>query len=455
MNVATRESVDFLTPGRDPLTSHAGDERTPWLLSAYCLLITLLPNDIITTTFPANLATPARLCAAFLLFLAGVGFLASKKRYPDGIRLNPGALFIGVFVSLTLIYWGVGLLTRGSFTQELSKATAFSGSLIAAGIALYTMVRIDTDRKRSIVLACLLFGVCYSAFFGILQHTVKLNLQYWWIPPGFEQTGNNFLATNTAIRRGAIRAIGTFMNPLPFGTTVAMCVPLAIHFARFSNTRLRRVLGFIAALILLLAVPTSIARSSLIVLAVSLLFYALAMPLRRIVSIVVGILGVVLVISFASSNTLQALSDTIADSSDDPSVLVRFTQGELMLSIFERHPLFGLGLGSVTIADFGVVDNSTSFFLAEGGIVAAAAFGAVAVGGIFGINGSLRRAVTKKQRDLTYALGAMFLGLISAAPTFAVFGGDPTYSLLFLLFGFLWAGCTYPIKPGQPQFLSG
>lgn len=423
--------------------------RVPWLLCIFCLLLTVVPPDVTSGTFPNNLATPARLLAGLFCFLWIIGFIASKQGYLAEFRVNTGAALLGVFLSLELIIWGEGLLRPGSSAQELSRATAISGGVIGVGIALYAIAQLGTARKRSIVLACLLTGLTYSAVLGILQHTMRMNLEDMLVPPGFESSGISY--QGEAVRRGSVRAFGTFLNALPFGAACAMSVPLAMHFARYSSRRSGRVLATVAALILLIAVPTSISRSSLIVLVVAISFYAISLTLRRIAAVLIGVVGAFLLIALTSFNTLQSLSETITESADDPSVLVRYIQTDTMLAVFEQHPIFGLGLGAITVADFGPIDNWTVIVLAEGGILGGAAYAALSLGGVFGIIGSVRCSATKKDRDQAFAVGAMFLGYLAAAPTFAVLGYEPGYSIFFLIFGILWSGCSYSGRTTSPQ----
>jgi hypothetical protein len=424
-----------------PLSGASLDQRAPWLLCIFCLLLTLIPADVTSKAFAANLGTPARLVAGLFCFLLIVGFLAAQPRPLSAIRVNPGVVILGAYFSLMSIVWGKGLLLLGTQSQELSKQTAISKVIIGVGVGLYTIARVDTARKRSIVTGCLLAGITYSAVVGVLQHTARIDIAEMLTPPGFESP--LLSSQGETVRRGSVRAFGTFLNALPFGAICASAVPLAIHFARYSSKRSARVGAGVAALILLSAVPTSIARSSLIVLAVAMLFYAISLTLRRITQILIGLAGVYMLIALTSFATLQSLWDTIANSADDPSVLIRINQNEAMLNVFHQHPVFGIGVGSVTVADFGPIDNFLALSLAEGGITWIVAFAALSLGGVCGIAASLRRSVTGKDRDQTYALGAMFLGLLVACPTFATLSYEPYYSLFFLLFGMLWSGCSY------------
>lgn len=431
--------------------------RTPWLMCTYCLLLTVIPANLASPLFLNSISTPARLLAGLFIFLAILSFLHTKD-VSDNVQLNPGILVLCFYLSLLLIVWGLGLLATGSQAQEFFKKSAISIAIVGVGIGIYAVIRLTTARDRSVVLGCLLAGITYSAFVGILQHTAKINLADMTSVPGFPVIPGS--AQKEAIRYGSIRAYGTFLQPLPFGTLCAASVPLAIHFARYASRRWVRALSGLAALTLLAAVPTSIARSSLIVLAVAMGFYAATLPFRRIATALIALAFTYVLIAITSPSTLQALSDTIVNSSDDPSLLIRLDQLDAMAATFREHPLSGIGLGAVTAVDFGPVDSYLALSAAEGGILWIAAFATLSLGGIFGIAATGRRSPTTASRDQNLAVGAMFLGLLASTPSFASLSYDPIYSIFFLLFGILWSSCSYPMRapiaerPDQKAVLS-
>jgi O-antigen ligase len=415
-------------------------------MSLFSLLLIVIPSNISSKAFFSNMGTPARFAGVLLLFLSVVGFLAStRKRSTENCeaRVNPGVVILVFYLSLMFIVWGAGFFIAGTQVAELSKATSISGIIIGVGVGIYSTTRIDTSRKRSIVLASLLLGVTYSAVVGILQHTEVANLAETLKPPSYEIIPHYGAAAEVAERAGSIRAYGTLIYALPFGAVCASAVPLAVHFASYSSTGLRRAFAGVAALILLVAVPTSIGRSSLIALGVALSFYAISLKLRRLATLLIILVTSYLLFAITRLSTFQSLADTIANSSQDPSVLIRVVQIDTMMAIFRQHPVSGVGLGSVTVAEFGPVDNYWAIALAEGGTIGFVAFSALCLGGVFGIAAAIRRSTTDRDRDQNYAVGAMFLALLAVSPTFDSLAYDSIFFITFLVFGILWSGTYY------------
>jgi len=112
-----------------------------------------------------------------------------------------------------------------------------------------------------------------------------------------------------------------------------------------------------------------------------------------------------------------------------------------MVDTFRAHPISGVGLGAVTIEDYGVVDNQWLTVMAEGGILGLAALTALAAGGVFGITAALRRTTASRDRDQVYAMAAAFLAILVNSTTFKLFGFEQTLLLFFMLFALLWTNC--------------
>ena len=452
MTLDLKEHPDFLDRGarhRNP--SSLEIDRPPWSLVLFCVLLFAIPPNLVLQGFFLNISTPARLIATFLLASLVVDFihLPQYRRTGATVSLNLGIVLLLFYLSLMFIIWGLGLLSVGTPTQELVKPTAISSVIIVVGIGMRVITNASTQRNRSLVLGFLLLGVTYSAIVGLLQHTLQIDYSELLKPSGFEMAPGIRQKTE-AMRLGVLRATGTQLDYLPFGATCASAVPIAIHFVRYSTSPYRRLLSGVSLAILLAAVPASVSRSSLIALAISVGFYMAFLTLRRIATILSAFLGIFVLFLLVKGDTLQALWDTIINSSDDPSVLVRFTQIETMINVFHQHPIAGLGLGAITPTDFGPVDNYLVLSLAEGGILAIVAFSALAVGGIFGIATAIRRSGSDEERDQKRAVGAAFLGLLSTTPTFAALSFDPQLSLFFLMFGMIWSGCSLTVARPNP-----
>jgi polysaccharide biosynthesis protein PslJ len=415
-------------------------ERTPWLLALFCLVFTTLPSYLVSPALFSSIASPARVIAVGFFFLTALGFVLLRRATP--LSVNPGVILIVVYLLILIAVWGIGLSHLGTAFQEANKRNAIFASLAPVGIALYTLHRVETIKHRSLILGCLIIGVTYSGVVGLVQHTTQINLADLLQPPGLYKRETVGQISKLYERAGATRGYGTFVHPIPFAVSCASVVPLALHFARYATSRNIQVLATIATGILLLAVPAAVARSGLIALAVALLVYARTFTLRQLGTAVVVFALVSVAYVVAAPTTAHALFQTIVNSGDDPSVLERVLQYARIGNIFNEHPFFGTGLGSITLADYGPIDNQWLVVMAEGGILGFVALAVLVIGGIFGITAALRRTTTTRERDQVHAMAATFLAILVTSTTFHLLGFDQTMFLFFLLFALLWSNCT-------------
>lgn len=411
----------------------------PWLLSSFCLLLLVIPSYYRSPLLPFNLSTPARLVGAALLLSVFLEFLFPRHRIPGAVRVNVGILHLTVYLAVLFIIWGLGFRIVGTPSQELSKATSISGSLLATGVGISAVIQLGSGRKRAIVLGSLLVGLAYSSLVGVAQHIAQVNLEGLLKPPGFEAGLDAYQGLPE--RGGLVRAFGSVGSYLVLGALSAAAVPLAIHFTRYSSNRARRLSAGFAALVLLASIPMTLSRSALISLAVSLAFYFALSRIRLIfwVATTVSAVGLVMVLTYPQ--TIQVLSDTISNSAQDYSILARVRQIEAMRAIIVEHPVSGLGLGAITLSDYGPIDNYLFFALAEGGIVWAIGFATLVIGAVIAIALAIRFSATPVDRDRILAVGAMLAGLLAVSPNFATLSYDPIFFIFFLLIGILWAAC--------------
>jgi O-antigen ligase len=254
-------------------------------------------------------------------------------------------------------------------------------------------------------------------------------------------TANGSLAISIGERFGAKRAIGTAAHAIEFTVLAAVLAPLAIHFARYATHRYTRVFARLASVISLLAVPVGVSRSGIIALAAALFIYMWNVKLRSLaVAFVAG--AAIFLASFAiAPNIGQALWKTIANSSEDSSVLSRVAATAKVSQTFHDNPVFGLGIGGAIPSIYGFLDNQWMQAIVQGGLLGLLAMLVVAGAAAFGFASGLRRASDACQRDECYAMGAMLMGILASSFTFDLFGFPQIAMMYFLLLGLMWS-CT-------------
>jgi O-antigen ligase len=410
-------------------------ERTPWLLAFLCIWIPILPWTAVPAGPLKSNGSPAKLIALVFFALIVLGFIMIHRTAK--IRaVRPGVVLILLYFFLQLLVYGVGI-TR--IRSELADATATRYVIVLlanTGVALYAMTRVETTRQRSIVLGCLAIGLTFACAVGLLQSTAGVDLRFMFKPPGFVE---NTEFVGFADRGGAKRVVGTSQHAIEFSVLAAVTVPLTIHFARFAGNRRVRVLAILACGLALAAMPAAIARTGVVALAAALLVYMWSFTVRRLASGVLTASVAVTGYLMTSPTTANALWQTIVTSEEDPSVLERTADYAVVSETFRAHPVFGLGLGGNPWEEYGFLDNEWLQAIVQGGSVGVVAMMVLTGGIIFGLSAGLRRVTSPRERDQTYMLASMLVGIMVSSFTFDLFTYQQATLIFFILFGLLWS----------------
>jgi len=418
-------------------------ERKPWLLAFLCFLIPALPSFVVLAGPLKSNGSPARMIAVLFLGLGVLGFFV-VRRTASHRTLNVGVVIVLVYFLLQLTVYGVSLSHLDIALVEASKNRVMIMIVAYTGIALYALTRVNTPRQRTIALGCLAVGLTFACLVGILQQA-DIDLRYLFQPPGFVI---NVDYLEFYERQGVKRAWGTSIHPLEFSVLAAVTVPLTIHFVRFGGSRQVRLFAALACGVALLALPTSVSRSGIVALSVALLLYIWNFRVRTIISTLFCAGAAIAVYIAAFPRIAHALWQTIIHSEQDESVLARTADYAVVGDTFRAHPIFGMGLGSSLPEVYGYLDNEWLQALVQGGLFGFTAMVVIALGGLFGISAALRAASTPRERDQAYALGAVFVGIMSSSFTMDLFSCQQASLILFMTFALLWAN----FKPKLPEF---
>lgn len=409
-------------------------ESVPWLAAATCFIVPVIPTISVLPGPLRGHGSPARILAYLCLVLVVVGFFKAKKKSARALP-NAGALIMLGFLFLQLLTFAMGMLEVGSSVVESSKTRTALVTLADAGIALYIIGSVHTFRQRSIVLGSLVSGLAFACAVGILQGLTPLDLRFAFVPPGFVE---NLEASGLAVRGATIRVLGTSDHAIEFAVVAAATVPLALHFARFAATPIRRQLSTIGCVLAFMSVPLAVSRTGVVTLIAAMVFYAFAMRLRFLGNAAVVGLAILLFYKIIYPGPLNSLISTITGSGSDDSILTRTEDYEAVQEQFKRDPLFGLGLGGYPPTEFRYLDNQWLQAVVQGGLVGLGAMMLLSLGGVAAINSGLRHSKTERDRDQTYALGAALIGVLASSFTFDLFTFQQATFIFFILFGLLW-----------------
>ncbi|WP_199179469.1 O-antigen ligase family protein [Mycolicibacterium goodii] len=429
------------------------EERRPWLLGILCIVMMILPSYVL---FPGPLksnGSPARMIAVVFFGLIVLGFLM-VRRTEKARRIQPGVLILVLYFFLWLTTYGVALLDFDPSPASAATDASMTRSLIAltanVGLGLYVVTRVRTPRQRDFVLGCLLCGMAFGCVVGLLQSAVSVDLRFLFQPPGFVVSTDTLSLVE---RAGVERALGTSEHAIEYSILTASALPLALYFARFANTRNRRILSAAVCGLAIVTVPTGVSRTGVIALGAALLILMFGHTVRQIaVGLVVGILAVGGYMT-AFPNITRALWETIVTSEKDPSVLGRTADYATVSETFRARPVFGLGLGASPPEVYGLLDNEWLQAVVQGGLVGVTAMIVLAGGGVFGIAAALRCASNSRERYQAYVLGAIIVAVLVSSFTFDLFGFQQATFLFFITFGLLWSG--YTVESPEPDRTRG
>ena len=384
--------------------------------------------------------------------------LFQEVTHPGEIHQSRGVI-IAVYFLLYLIVWGVGVAHTTSPLIDQNRTIQLFLNVEYCTVALYAIQRITSERQRRQLFAILTFGITVSAVMAIFEHWTTIDLRLMFEPPGFTSVGVNRGISAAVIdkdfydiRYGVKRSWGTSSHPIEFSVLVAGFLPIALHFARFSESSVARRLATLSTVILLFALPTGVSRSGMVALAAAFLVYAWSFSFRQWVGGLVLIAAIVGVQAMIAPDTMQALWKAI--TIQDESVTVRITRSTAIVESFRSSPIFGIGPAEVPkslqlhglngLVTSGAVDNEWFGTLASGGIIGITGLTVLMGGGIFGISAARRAATSRRDKDLALAAGGLVVALVATSSTFDMLGfGQATWTY-FLAFGALWSAYSIP-----------
>lgn len=430
--------------------------RTPWLLTSIVVILTVLPPYL--TVRGNSFTSPIRLILMALFGTVVIGFVFSRKS-TTAKTVNPGILFVVGYLVIELFLHAinstsylVAALTGGSAVSD--NVFEHLGTLLACGgIALYALLQITNEWQRSVILGGLAIGLAYMCIVGALQSYADIDLRLLLKLPGMYETtqlGRPAGSPNAPViaRFGTPRAYSTANHPGAFAVMAAMLVLLSVHFVRYAKSSWVKFLSFVAIPIGLVGILAAGSRVGILLLTAGFLVYMWSFALKDIVAtLLVGAAAISLaIVAFPESAQTLWTVITLGTAGQDPSVEARLDDYAAVAEVFQQHPVFGLGFGyNAPPASDGSLDNQWLLSLTQGGLTGVAALLVVVVAIIFGLATSLRYAVTPKDRNQRFVIGAILVGLIASTTTSDFFRDQQVVFLTFLLLGLLWSGIAVPI----------
>jgi O-antigen ligase len=332
------------------------------LLTCYVFLLMVIPSPL--TFAPLGGAGGpdtifgVLLLFAYLLTLAVPPLALARGRQP--IRFAAVLLTCAVLAS----YISSGRRTLPSLEQNgadrgVILMLGWLGIMLVAADGIPSMDRLKTLLRRIVL------GATAMAALAITQFFTGLNAaKYIQIPGLTAQTPFTDLLTRNQLNRPSATAI----DPIELAVVLAICLPIAVHQARFAPPGLRRRRWLQVALIGI-ALPMTVSRTAIIALVVSAVVMLSIWPKRdRRIAYVVGLFAVAGM--FVSVHgLLGTLSSLFTQVGSDTSSASRTGAFGSSMPFISQHPWFGRGFGTFLPSTYFFTDDQYLLSVIEIGVI--------------------------------------------------------------------------------------
>jgi hypothetical protein len=409
-----------------PRPTRRGIDATS-MLTVYLVLLLVVPSSL-TITALGSVGKPATLWALGLAVWWAASRLQRFVPAPAGaIALKFGIL---AFVAVVLLSYAAAML-RVLPSDEVSPADSGVIRIIGwAGVALVACDGINDPARFRLFLRRIAIGGTLMAILGLLQFVTKQSLLDWISIPGFSSDVSGLAGLDD--RAGFVRASGTAIHPLEYGTVLCIALPIAITLA--VDAQRFRVISWLPVLIIGAAGVLAVSRSALIGVAAGVIVLIPAWSRR--VRWVFGLAAIVFAvgIGIAVPGIVGTLRGLFLGIGGDASTVSRVDGFASATEFIGRFPILGKGFGTF-LPIYHILDDQYLLLAVEVGILGFAAFVWMLGAALVSVWRARRMLVQSVDRNLAQALMAStFAGAVLLA-FFDGFSFPMCAGMMFLAMG--------------------
>jgi len=417
--------------------------RVAFFIALLCLFI--WPRTFFISISGTGVS-PFTISAVFMLIFA-LYLLATNRSVQSRVTVSLQSGTVAAV--LTLLFWGWRFLSdifgvnSGTSLKADSLELFYFGSWFVIGMIMFTEEGSSKTLQRVLTITIIVASLV-ALFEAVTSQSILTALGADNVMAGDAYRTN--LATTITERDGAARLKSLFSHPIVFGSMMGALAPFAIH--RFIH---RSGAGLVTAIFLAISVVVSItlanARTSYVVVAVSMAAYAIlyTVNLKRFSGIMIGTLLIVAAPLYVPAAILQVNEISSGRNTDESrSTQARAAQTNMAISAASTRLISGYGTGmALDVAGiqpegrtFKTIDNYYLNMLVDYGYFGLAAFAALLVSYILLGVSAIHAASSPSDRSLLCVAVSAICGL--SASFFAVSIND-ALSWIFLLAGFIIA----------------
>jgi O-antigen ligase/polysaccharide polymerase Wzy-like membrane protein len=353
---------------------------------------------------------------------------------------KPIALFIfGLLASILANPTQVNLL-EGEVVKRLSYFASFL--IVLAMIICVTRTVDDVDKLLKVLVA----GGAVIAVASLYEARTGYNV--------FNQLGriipilNPIELPSASYRQGLVRAMGSSQHPIELGAVLVMLVPPGLYLAR--RTRQRR--WYLAAGFLALATLATVARTSILMLAVAFAVFLWLRPaeVKRLLPVLVPVFLAAQVAMPGSLGTIKQSffpeGGLLAEQESHPGWEGSGRLADLgpSLAQFARKPLFGQGFGTRIVDSTGQRHDKNSLILDDQWLGSLLEIGLAGTLGLLWIFWRairrMGRAAKEDRTDRGWALAALTASISAFGVGMVTFDAFSFVQVTFLFFILLALG---------------
>ncbi len=400
-------------------------------ICVYAAVLLLIPA---TQVLPGlrGIGTIAHIVAWLLLLWWIAEWLAYRQE-----PLDPVSKAMGAFFLVALVSYAVGMSMPLHDDQVRAADRGLITIVTGLGVALVTAQGVRTQRQLDTVFAVLVCLGGIVAVIALVQFATGFDIGSAIKVPLLNQTVSN--AGPSDIRFGFTRANATAAHPIELGVILAVLAPLGLHLTVLRG----RLWIAVPTAAMIVAIPTTLARSGFIALAIGLLCVMPAWTwLERLtVLAVMGALGLLAVVLRPGLG--EGIVDLFTQAGTDDSVLGRTSDYGAIGGYLNDSPLFGSGMGTFLPSRFIILDNQFLLTLIDMGIVGLLALFILVGTAVSTALGIYLDSTNFRLSRSAGALAASVIALVVSLSFFDALSFDMVTGVMWLLIGL--AGATWRI----------
>jgi O-antigen ligase len=401
------------------------------LLAPFLIFLFVIPSRLVLGPLGAA-GTPAALVGIgiFLLWVVTTMIPARHGTMPSPQPIRV-ALFIFAAAVVAAYISGMTRIDIGS--TEVNAADRYILSLMGwLGVALCAAEAVPTLERLDVLLRRMVLGATFLASVGIIEFVTGKDIAAYIKVPGLHASTQVVAVIS---RDEFNRPAGTAIHPIEFGVVLAMCFPLALHYA-FRKGPGRSRIAWISVLVIGIAMPMSVSRSAVVGLIVAALVLVPTWPRERKIQAAVMVPIFAVALRIAVPGLLGTIRNLFTSFSSDTSTTSRTGAFSAVGSMVMHAPLFGRGPGTFDPQTYRFTDDQYLLTTIETGFVGLVALVLLFAIAFFTARGARRMLATEsKYRDLAQSLAASIAVAAVSWGTFDAFSFPMATGVMFVLVG--------------------